>query len=76
MGNEAEDIFKYFQMSADDAKKFKTVSDKFSAHFVKRRNTIFGIAKFNHRKQMDGESADSFITDLYALVEHRNYGYA
>ena len=74
MGNEAEDIFKSFQLSADDARKFKTVSDMFSEHFVKRRNIIFERAKLNHRKQMDGESADSFITDLYALVEHSNYG--
>ena len=49
MGNEAEDIFKSFQLSANNAKKFKTVLDKFSEHFVKRRKIIFKRAKFNQK---------------------------
>ena len=72
--NEAENIFNTFQLPSDDEKKFKTVSDKFSEHFVKGRNTILKRSRFNHKKQMDGESADSFTTDLYALGEQCNYG--
>ena len=30
--------------------------------------------KFNHRKQESGESIDSFITSLYNLTEHCDYG--
>lgn len=74
MGNDAEDIFHSFALTGDDAKTFKTVVDRFQAHFVTRRNTIFERAKFNHRRQQDGESADSFITALYTLVEHCEYG--
>ncbi|XP_056001795.1 uncharacterized protein LOC125656292 [Ostrea edulis] len=74
MGNEAEDIFNSFGLNEDDAKKYETVSDKFQAHFVSRRNVIFERAKFNQRKQQEGESADSFITALYTLVEHCEYG--
>jgi hypothetical protein len=41
---------------------------------VSRRNVIFERAKFNQRKQQEGESADSFIKALYTLVEHCEYG--
>lgn len=47
---------------------------KFKGHFVKRRNVIFKRAKFNNRKQEPGEPVDVFITALYALAEHSNYG--
>ena len=35
---------------------------------------IFEHAKFNQRRQKEGESVDSFITDLHCLVEHCGYG--
>ena len=41
---------------------------------MKRRNIIFECAKFNLRKQEEGEPIDSFITDLYSLTEHCQYG--
>lgn len=74
MGNEAEDIFHSFGLGEEDAKKYDTVNGKFQEHFVSRRNVIFERAKFNQRKQPEGESADSFITALYTLVEHCEYG--
>lgn len=74
MGNEAEDIFHSFGLSEEDSKKYKTVKERFDTHFVARRNTIFERAKFNHRKQQEGETGDSFITALYTLVEHCSYG--
>ena len=43
-------------------------------HFVQRRNVIFERAKFNQRRQEEGEPVDSFITALYALAEHCAYG--
>ena len=39
-----------------------------------RRNIIYERAKFNQRKQFPGESVDDFITALYRLVEHCEYG--
>lgn len=41
--------------------------------FVKRRNVIYERAKFNMRKQEDGETIAAFINDLYILVEHCEY---
>ena len=74
MGDEAEDILASFELSEEDAKKFKTVEKKFDDHFNPRRNIIFERAKFNSRKQEDGEPVDVFITALHTLSEHCNYG--
>jgi len=46
-------------------------SDSF---FKVTRNVIFERAYFNRRLQMDGETAEQFIIDLYHLAEFCNYG--
>ncbi len=74
MGDKSDDILQAFNLSAEDAKNYATVKGKFEAHFVKRRNTIYERAKFNQRTQAEGETVDSFITDLYCLAAHCQYG--
>ena len=74
MGDDAEDILASFSLSEDDAKKYGTVETKFNDHFNPRKNVIFERAKFNSRKQEEGEPVDAFITTLYKLSEHCNYG--
>jgi len=37
-------------------------------------NTICECAKFNWCKQKVNETVDEFITDLYCLVEHCDFG--
>ena len=74
MGDQADDILRSFQLAEADAKVYDTVKAKFDAHFVKRRNVIFERAKFNNRRQEQGEPVDAFITALYGLVEHCGYG--
>ena len=39
-----------------------------------KKNTIFERAKFNLRAQREGESVVNFITDLYCLCEHCDFG--
>ena len=73
MGSKADDIFQSFGLSTENAKKYDVVKKKFDDHFVKRRNVIFERAKFNSRKQEDGESVESFITDVHSLAEHCGY---
>ena len=73
MGDEAEDILRSFKLSDEDAKKYSVVKAKFEHHFIKKRNVIYERAKFNSRKQEEGEPVDLFITDLYALAEHCGY---
>ena len=50
------------------------VWERFENHFIVKRNVIFERAKFNSRNQRAGESVDSFITDLYGLARHCNFG--
>ena len=74
MGDEAEDILRSFSMTEEEQSKFNKVQEKFEDHFVKRRNVIYERAKFNKRKQEQGEPVDKFITALYSLAEHCGYG--
>ena len=74
MGDQADDIFLSFQLSDEDQKKYDIVLGKIQGHFVKRRNVIYERMKFNQRIQQEGESVESFITDLHALSEMCNYG--
>jgi len=73
MGDKGDDILRSFSLSEADKKKYDTVKAKFDSRFVKRRNVIYERAKFNMRKQEEGETIDSFVTALYALAEHCGY---
>ena len=70
--DQADNILLSFRLSNED-KKYDVVVGKFQGHFVKQRNVIFERMKFNQRIQQEGESVESFITELYALSETCNY---
>ena len=74
MGKEADIILNSFALSAEQLQVYETVTKKFEAYFNVRRNKIFERARFNLRKQEEGESVDQFITSLYRLAEHCDYG--
>lgn len=74
MGDEAEDVLKGLTLTADARKKYSDVKAGFDAFFVPKKNVIYERAKFNQRVQLPGETVDSFITALYSLAEHCNYG--
>ena len=73
MGDQANDILCLFMLSEEDQKNHGMVQDRFEWNFIKWHNVIYKRAKFNQRKQMDDETADSFITALYGLTEHCDY---
>ena len=74
MGDEADDVLRSFAMTDADSKKYQKVKERFDAYFVKRKNIIFERARFNQRKQEEGESIETFIASLHKLAEHCNYG--
>ena len=74
MGDEAEDVILSFNLTEGDSKKYSVVKDKFESFFMKRINIIYQRAKFNARKQEDGESVDTFIMSLYGLAEKCMFG--
>ena len=73
MGDEADDILSSLGLSEDEKKDYGTVKTKLEGHFVKRKNPIYERAKFNLRRQEEGESVDAFITSLHCLSEHCGY---
>ena len=71
MGEAADDIMVSSGLTADDAKQYELVKNRLESHFIVKRVIIFERAKFNLRSQEEGESAETFITDLHCLEEHR-----
>ena len=74
MGDKAEDILDSFKLEEDQRKSYTAVKAKFESFFVKKKNIIYERARFHRRKQEEGESVSSFISDLYTLAEHCGYG--
>ena len=61
-------------MSEDEKMVYNTVREKFDSYFEPQRNVIFKRTKFNQRKQQQGESVETFVTDLYCLADRCDYG--
>lgn len=74
MGEDAEDILTASNLSDADKKDYSKVKKMFADFFIGKRNVIYERAKFNTRIQKDGESVESFATDLRKLGEHCDYG--
>ena len=74
MGPEAEDILSSLTLSDEDKKTYQPVIGSFESHFVQRLNPIYERARFNQRKQEQGETVDSFLTALHSLAEYCQYG--
>ena len=68
MGDEADDILISFKLSEEDRKKYEVVKEKFTSYFIKRRNVIYERARFNCRRQEEGEAVHAFIMDLHRLA--------
>ena len=74
MGEKAEDVLTLLALSGEEMKSYSEVKVKFESHFVKKRNIIYERARFNQRSQGEGEPVDAFITSLYTLAEHCQFG--
>ena len=74
MGDEADDVLRGLKLSAGDLRQYSKVRDGFQTFFVVKKNIVYERARFNVRKQETNETVDAFVTALYALVEHCNYG--
>ena len=74
LGEEAEAVLSSTNPTDADRKEYDKILEKFDAFFKVRKNTIFERARFNKRNQLEGESAESYITALYELAENCDYG--
>lgn len=73
LGDKAEDILTWFNLEAEELKKYDTVKGKFESYFEKRRNMIYERARFNSRTQRENESVEEFIANLYRLAKNCGY---
>ena len=73
MGEEADDVLSSTNITAEERKVYATVMEKFEGFFKVRKNIIFERARFNRRNQLEGETAEKYITELYRLVDGCEY---
>uniref|UniRef100_A0A0A9WBA4 RIMS-binding protein 2 n=1 Tax=Lygus hesperus TaxID=30085 RepID=A0A0A9WBA4_LYGHE len=71
MGDDAEDIYESFSLKSPS---FNQVVDKFNKFYEKKTNIVYERAKFNRRSQLENESAESFVVNLYKLIKTCSYG--
>lgn len=70
-GDEAMKQFKFEEETCP--RNFKNVLDKFDQYFWPKKNIIFERCMFNNKKQEEGESAETFIREVWKLAEHCEY---
>ena len=74
LGAEAMDIYRSFEwVTAADKDDIEIVKAKFKAYFTPRVNETYERYKFLKRKQEQGETFESFLTDLKNLVSSCGY---
>ena len=73
MGDCPDDILSTLTVN-EKIDKFDGVKTAQAEYFKVRRNVICERAKFNKRTQSPGEPIDTFIQDLYELLECCDYG--
>ena len=74
MGERVEDVLDTLGLTTDQAADYTVLKEKLDGYFLPRKNVIYERAKFNKRKQEEGESVLSFITDLHKLSEFCEFG--
>lgn len=74
MGDESEDILNASELTSADKLIYKKVKECFDEHFIGEHNIIFERAKFNMRKQEQGETAESFITAVHKQADYCKFG--
>ena len=74
VGDKGLDVFEGFQFAKPEhAAKLAVVVKKYKEYCSLRKNHIMAALKFNERQQAEGESFDSFVTDLKILVKDCGY---
>ena len=70
----AEAVLMSTNITEDERKVYDTVIMELNAFFKVQRNIILERARFNKSNQLEGESAEQYIMELYKLAENCNYG--
>ncbi|CAH1188736.1 unnamed protein product [Phyllotreta striolata] len=73
-GEEAQKKFRTFNLTSEEKKNFDTVVAAFENYCKPLRNETYDRYKFFTRKQQEGETFDSFVTDIKDLANLCNFG--
>ena len=73
LGEESEAVLSSTNPSEADLTDYAKILGKFNGFFKVRKNVIFERARFNHRNQLEGETAETYIMELYTLAESYEY---
>ena len=71
---EAESVLSSMNVTPDEQGDYDAVLRKFDDFFKVHRNIIFERAWFNCRNQLEGETSEKYIMELYRLLESCDYG--
>ena len=69
LGKEAESILNSTNVTNEELEDYDTVIGKLDSFFEVRRNVIFKRARFNRRNQLEGETVEQFIMELYKHMD-------
>lgn len=73
IGEYGRQLFNNFNMAAEDKKDMMKIIEEFDQFCAPKKNEIYERFKFNQRRQMDGESFDSFLTAIQKLIRTCNF---
>ena len=73
LGEEADAVLASTHATEEEKKSYDSVLGKFDSFFKVRKNVIFERARFNRRNQLNGESAEQYIMELYTLLENCDF---
>lgn len=73
VGDSVDEILMTLRIQEDEITYNELIS-QLNSYFGFHKNTLFERVKFNRRKQVPGESVETFIQDLYQIAENCGYG--
>lgn len=73
IGDAGLELFNSFDLTEDQKKSLDEIKNRFEAHCAPKKNIIFERFLFNCLSQKEGQSFDSFLTELRKAVRSTEY---
>jgi len=73
LGSQGQELFRNFDLTNEDRKKIAKVKEAFTNHFSPRVKEEFERYKFYSRVQKPGETFESLLTSIQALIATCNF---
>jgi len=73
VGETGREIFNSWNLSDEDSKNLDALYTNFTTHTLPRKNSVFCRYIFQERRQQQGETFETFVTDLRNMVKDCSY---